>query len=69
MRCHHCQSEMRETDRITEGGACQTWYSCPVCASLQTISRPYQTPLRRIGNLQRCSGIWPESGYPSGRAF
>jgi len=60
MQCHHCQSQMQQTDTITDGGARQTWYRCPVCAAGQTISQPCQTGLQRIGNAQRCSCVWPE---------
>jgi hypothetical protein len=62
MQCRHCQSEMEQTESITEGGARQTWYRCPVCAANQTVSQPHQARLQRIGNAQRCSSAWPESG-------
>jgi len=61
MRCNHCQSEMEHTDTVTEGGARQTWYRCPLCAAGQTISQPWRTGLQRIGNAQRCSCDWPEA--------
>ena len=62
MRCSHCQSEMQQTDSVTEGRACQTWYRCPVCAASQTISQPHQAVMQRIGDLLRCScgSDWPE---------
>lgn len=52
---------MQQTDSVIEGHARQTWYWCPVCAARQTVSQPYEAPLRRIGNAQRCSGTRPES--------
>jgi hypothetical protein len=55
MRCRHCHSEMEQTDAVAEGAVRQVWYRCPVCSAIQTISHPYQAPLRRIGKLQRCS--------------
>lgn len=56
MRCRHCDSEMEQTDQVAEGRVRQVWYRCPLCAASNTVSQPHQTPLRRIGNLQRCSG-------------
>jgi hypothetical protein len=54
---------MEETESVAERGARQTWYRCPVCAAYQTISQPYQAGLQRIGNAQRCSSDWPDSGH------
>jgi hypothetical protein len=51
---------MHLTDSLTEGNAKQTWYECPTCAATQTISRPYESSLRRIGNSLRCSTAWPD---------
>lgn len=65
MRCHHCHSEMRQTDSVTEGGARQTWYRCPVCAADQTVSQPCEVPLRRIGTAQR----WTATASDSGRHY
>ncbi|MCG6966088.1 MAG: hypothetical protein LJE59_06235 [Chromatiaceae bacterium] len=59
MRCRHCRSEMQQTDSVAEGGARQVWYQCPLCASSQTVSQPYEARLRRMGDLQRCSSDWP----------
>lgn len=61
MRCNHCRSEMQQTDSVTEGRARQTWYRCPVCAASQTVSQPCEAPLRRIGDLLRCSSDWSET--------
>ena len=51
---------MQQTDTVTESGVRQTWYRCPVCSAGQTIAQPCQSGLRRIGNAQRCSCVWPE---------
>ena len=69
MRCHQCHSEMRQTDSVTEGRAHQTWYHCPVCAADQTVSRPCEVPVRRIGKVQRWSSIAPDSGQIYSGAF
>lgn len=61
MRCSHCRSEMHQTDSVTEGKARQTWYSCPICTAVQTVSQPYEATLRRVGNAQRCSCAGPDS--------
>ncbi len=55
MRCHQCHSEMRTTDSSLEGRVYQVWYQCPLCTAEQTVAQPCETPLRRIGKMQRCS--------------
>ena len=69
MRCRRCHSPMIHTDCVVEGHARQDWYRCPVCATGQTVSRPYEAPLQRIGSLQRCSGEQnrPHTGRASPR--
>ena len=59
MQCHHCDTRMQQTDSITEGGARQDWYRYPVCDAVQTVSQPHESDLRRVGNAQRCSSVWP----------
>jgi hypothetical protein len=69
MQCHHCHSQMQQTESVVEGRARQTWYRCPVCAASQTVSQPYQTTLLRIGNAQRCSCGGPDLVYRDRQIF
>ncbi len=68
MQCHHCDSRMQQTDSVTEGRARQDWYRCPVCDAVQTVSRPHEAELRRVGNSQRCSSGWPIDAFSRWRA-
>ena len=40
MECHHCRTEMTETEVITEGRTRQSRYLCPVCRHEQLVSVP-----------------------------
>lgn len=63
MNCRNCRHPMNETDSVTEGGAHQTWYRCPSCAAEETVSQPYESALRRLGQVQRCSSYWPNADH------
>jgi hypothetical protein len=60
MRCSHCHDVMLTTERVSEGSVSQTWYHCACCGRDQTVVRPQQPFLRRLGNKRRCSSVWPE---------
>jgi len=56
MRCNQCNNAMHKTDEVIELHTRQTWYLCPVCASVHTVSEPNESSgAQRIGNAQRFS--------------
>jgi hypothetical protein len=64
MRCDHCRSIMDQTDQVVERHTRQTWYRCPVCHSLHTVSEP-------LGDLRyprsaQASGITETPQHPAG---
>jgi hypothetical protein len=54
MRCHHCHSDMLQTEAVEDGGVRQTWFHCPVCTADHTVVQPCDNPIQRLGNLLRC---------------
>jgi hypothetical protein len=54
MQCHHCHSDMQQSDCVEDGGVRQTSFNCPVCNSSHILVQPCENPLQRLGNLLRC---------------
>lgn len=69
MQCHHCHSEMHQTDYVIDGPVRQTWYHCPLCGADETVVCPEELRLRRVGNAQRCSSGLPANPPFSRRPF
>ena len=64
MRCNHCNNPMHKTDEVIELHARQTWYECPVCSGVHTVSeRVGDNTGQRIGNSQRFSAVGDPSAY------
>ncbi len=60
MRCNHCNHTMNKTEEIVELKTRQTWYECPVCETVHTVSeRSNDQHGHRIGHVQRFSAAAP----------
>lgn len=56
MRCNNCNNAMHKTEEVVELNTRQTWFECPVCNSVHTVSeRIGNEPGQRIGNALRFS--------------
>lgn len=54
MRCNHCHHAMNKTEEVVELHTRQTWFECPVCDAVHTISeRTQESTTQRVGNWQR----------------
>jgi hypothetical protein len=64
MRCNHCNNAMNKTDEMTELHTRQTWYECPVCEAVHTVSEHTgESANQRIGNKQRFSAASAQHDY------
>lgn len=57
MRCNHCHNTMSKTEEVVEHHTRQTWYECPVCDTVHTVSERAEASDQgqRVGNAQRFS--------------
>jgi len=64
MRCSHCNNAMNKTEELTELHTKQTWYECPVCESIHTVSEHIgESTNQRIGNTLRFSALGGGQNY------
>lgn len=70
MNCHHCDSQMVETDCVQERGTRQTWFRCPLCAAEHTVVEPAPSLCQRLGDRLRwfTSSPTPADIYATGAA-
>jgi len=63
MRCNHCSNTMNKTEEVVELQTRQTWYECPVCDAVHTVSERAQQPAeQRVGQSLRFSAASPGRG-------